>query len=276
MAAAKKLSTLIKAAPTIKIVLCGPHTIYWVPDDIKLEGDILKDKLHPEEIKLSAKTKAKPRKDEFLRARWLFHKVTKSPEPLLRNAGGDPKWPANMLGSISHKDGHVMYTRVSPETHYSIGLDVEKLKKVKAAFQDKICDAEEAAILDRILVDPKLNREDLLALFFSVKESIYKAHYPLGKKHFGFHDATVIAVDLERREVKVRLNIKSSNETPKGHICTGYYNWTDYKGEKFVITTVEERKPIVMEPLLTKDDEEADAKAPAVVDLEPPVVAEDL
>src|SRR5437868_3697728 len=102
------------AVPTTKIILSGPHSVHWIPNDTEVSADYIKQKVHAGELTYAKTIKVKARRDEFVRGRLLFHKVTKINEPLLKAASGEPKWPENIVASISHKEGHVMFCNVSP------------------------------------------------------------------------------------------------------------------------------------------------------------------
>src|SRR5690606_8669511 len=83
----------IASVPTIKIILCGPHTVYWVAKNTKINADHFKAMLHEKELAQAKKFTAKSRKEEFLRGRWLYHKTIRNADALLPGQQGMPKWP---------------------------------------------------------------------------------------------------------------------------------------------------------------------------------------
>lgn len=235
------------AMPVLKVVLCGPHSVHWLPIDTAVHPLLMEEGLHKDEVELGKKMKAPLRKQEFLRARWLSRRMLKIKEPLLKDEHGAPIWPPNILGSISHKDGHVVVVKVSQDTHHAVGLDIEKLSKVNEAIETKICNEDERGMIDRVAALARMSRRDVLALIFAFKESVYKTHFPTGKTQFGFLDATITEIAYDRREIFARMNIDTSPHSKAGHVTIGFYNWIDYGGEKYVVVVAEERKPLVID-----------------------------
>jgi 4'-phosphopantetheinyl transferase EntD len=233
--------------PVLKIILCGPHSVYWIPNDTKIATELLDQGIHKDEHEQAKQFKVPQRRDEFLRARWLYHRVSKVKDALAREESGLPKWPQDVIGSISHKDGHVMFAKVDTNSHYGLGIDVEKLSKVKREFEEKICNRDESAIVDRVEALARMSREEVLALIFSFKESIYKTHFPMGKIPFGFMDAEITEIAYERREIIARLKKQTSPRSPVDHLVLGFYNFIEHGGEKYVVTVAEERKPLVID-----------------------------
>lgn len=236
--------------PVLKIVLCGPHSVYWIPKDTDIPQNLFLEGLHAKEQEMAKEFKAPTRKQEFLRARWLFRRVIKVKEPLLKAKTGEPLWPQGFLGSISHKDGHVLFCKASTDSHHCLGMDIEKVNKVSEHLESKICTPEEGAIIDRVSALARYKRQEVLALIFSFKEAIFKTHFPTGKKNFSFHDVTITDIAYDRREIFARMNIDTSPHSSKGHVTMGFYNWIDCAGEKFVVVVAEERKPMAIDPSL--------------------------
>jgi len=246
----------IPTAPVLKVILCGPHSIYWVPSDATIHPIFMESGIHPKETEIADSIQVPKRRDEFLRARWLARRVLKYRDPLLRKSSGEPSWPKETIGSISHKDGEVTFCSVPTETHYGLGIDLEKISKVSPGIESKICNAEESLIVDRVEALAKMKRAEVIALIFSFKESIFKTHFPMGQKHFGFEDATITEIAFERRELTARMNVKTSSRTPIGHEVLGFYNWFSHNGEKFVVSVAEERKPMNLEPIKAEVEDE--------------------
>lgn len=140
-----------------------------------------------------------------------------------------------------------MFAKADTATHYGLGIDVEKLSKVRREFEEKICNEAESLIVDRVEALARMSREEVLALIFSFKESIFKTHYPMGKVHFGFHDAEITEIAYERREIMARMNKQTSPRSPVDHQILGFYNFVDYGGERYIVSVAEERKPLVID-----------------------------
>ena len=65
------------------------------------------------------------RRYEFLRGRALFRFVTNETAPLLNAGDGAPIWPSSNKGSISHRDGVVVFA--SPNENHYVGIDLERV-----------------------------------------------------------------------------------------------------------------------------------------------------
>jgi enterobactin synthetase component D len=125
-----------------------------------------------------------------------------------------PVWPAHITGSITHSTGRAAAI-VANKAHWrGLGMDLENL-----------LDAERAERLaGEILTGPELQRmaggaRDQLALWvtltFSVKESLFKALYPIVQKRFYFEHAEVLEWSAGG-EVRLRLLTDLSSEWCNG------------------------------------------------------------
>jgi enterobactin synthetase component D len=92
----------------------------------------------------------------------------------------------------------------------SLGIDLESFDKIHTGLYEKICTSKELRLLDGL--SPPLN--DLVAMVFSAKESIYKCIYPIGKTFFYFHDAEIVS--YENDKICLRLLKDTSPVTPTG------------------------------------------------------------
>lgn len=106
-----------------------------------------------------------------------------------------PLWPEGVIGSISHGAG-IGFAAVAAANRYTgLGVDVERVVSARQA----------ARLGPRVLTDREqelrhgssgsLTEEEMFTLAFSVKESAYKALFPLHRRVLGFLD-----VELEVRE----------------------------------------------------------------------------
>ena len=99
-------------------------------------------------------------------------------------AGADraPRWPAGVVGSITHTRGHVAVALARAETVRGVGLDVEQATPLEDRLWDMICTGEDRAMLARHGDDRWL----LAKAVFSAKEAAYKAQYALTAEFLGF------------------------------------------------------------------------------------------
>ncbi|HBM06893.1 MAG TPA: 4'-phosphopantetheinyl transferase, partial [Pseudomonas sp.] len=110
------------------------------------------------------------------------------------NEDRSPCWPAGVVGSITHGAGWAAAAVARREQWRGIGLDVEK--QIPTTRADRLVaeiltpnELEGYAALD------ETQRALRVTLTFSLKESLFKALYPLVNKRFYFQEAELIHHD---------------------------------------------------------------------------------
>lgn len=154
--------------------------------------------LHAEERALVAKAVPK-RQREFAQgrvlARRLLARLDADGGPLLRDEDRVPRWPAGVVGSISHTSGRgaeLCAVAVAPAARaWGVGIDVEPDEPLEPALEAKICREPERRFLAGL---PHDEAGALRRAFFCAKESVYKACFPRLRERWGFHD---LAVELD-------------------------------------------------------------------------------
>lgn len=105
-----------------------------------------------------------------------------------------PQWPLGITGSITHGDGWAGAVVAQSSAWRGLGLDVER----------RLADQRAERLAEQILTPAELSRLDALpaaqraariGLTFSLKESLFKALYPLVLRPFYFHDAELIGAE---------------------------------------------------------------------------------
>lgn len=111
--------------------------------------------------------------------------------PARDSDSGRPLWPDGWCGSITHSHGLAAAVAGSVHRWSGLGLDIERLIAVKRALRLRkaILTPDEQHWLDGLDEASTARR---LSLFFSAKESLYKALNPLTNTYFGFQDAQVV------------------------------------------------------------------------------------
>jgi len=182
------------------------------------------DDLLPEERALVANAVPK-RRHEFAAgrrcARSLLTQLGHPRFALLRNDDRTPRWPAGLVGSISHSDALCVVALTRSACALALGVDVEPDAALEAALWPKICSKRE---LDQAAGSrPDAERGRVVRLLFSAKEATYKAVYPLVGKVFGFH-AVEIQVDWETRRFTPRIDGAIAALLPVGKPPTGTFS----------------------------------------------------
>ncbi|SFD54534.1 4'-phosphopantetheinyl transferase family protein [Phytopseudomonas straminea] len=133
-----------------------------------------------------------------------------------------PQWPAQVSGSITHGQGWAAAI-VAPARHWrGLGLDVERLLSSERAERlvGEILTADELVRIADLSPEQRAWR---ISLTFSLKESLFKALYPLVLTRFYFQDAELLSLDTAQQTARLRLIIDLGEEWPAGSELGGYY-----------------------------------------------------
>ncbi|MBD2839203.1 4'-phosphopantetheinyl transferase superfamily protein [Pseudomonas sp. JM0905a] len=131
-----------------------------------------------------------------------------------------PVWPAGISGSISHSHGLATALVASNTQWRGLGLDLEERMSAERALRlaKEILTPAELQRLDGLTPEQKAER---ITLAFSIKESLFKALYPLVRKRFYFHDAEML--DCDGARARLRLLIDLSGEWKAGSELDGWH-----------------------------------------------------
>jgi 4'-phosphopantetheinyl transferase EntD len=139
------------------------------------------------------------RRREFITARACARdalgRLGIAPQPIPSGSRGEPVWPGGVVGSITHCAGYRACAVALDRDLTTIGIDAELAEPLPAGLIGDIALPEERRWIERLTAeDPGTCWDRLL---FSIKESIYKAWFPLARSWLGFEDASV-GIDPER------------------------------------------------------------------------------
>ena len=230
-----------------RIIKCGSWDVHWLSANVLIDETLALGQLHADDAAYAATIKAVTRKSEFIRSRWLMSEFGWLPkEHPTRSADGVPRFANNIPGSISHKSGQVVCVSAASTNWSSIGVDLEDIGKVHRGLANKICTAKELKYLDSYYSHQPEIWLRCLCVIFSFKEALFKAHFPLGKKMFYFHDAEVESLSgtlLNRGEIAGKILIDTSPKTLAGSVVNGDFVTVDENGStsqdgKFCLTVV--------------------------------------
>jgi 4'-phosphopantetheinyl transferase EntD len=162
------------------------------------------------------------RRREFTTARGCAHEalarlgVVKSAVPAGEH--GEPRWPAGIVGSITHCESYRACALAHAREMTAIGIDAEPNtglpSSVAAADIAAPSELKQLGALARQA--PTVHWDRLL---FSAKEAVYKAWYPLTQRWLGFEDAH-ITIDPRRQTFTARLLV--SGPLVAGRELTGF------------------------------------------------------
>lgn len=117
-----------------------------------------------------------------------------------------PQWPPGVVGSITHGQGWAAALVAPARQWRAIGLDVEQLLPTARALrlEEEILTRAEQARLVGLDDEARAAR---ISLTFSLKESLFKALYPLTLTRFYFHDAELLACDQDSARLRLLIDL---------------------------------------------------------------------
>ncbi|KRP57914.1 4'-phosphopantetheinyl transferase family protein [Pseudomonas trivialis] len=132
-----------------------------------------------------------------------------------------PVWPAHISGSITHSTGHAAAIVGHKAQWRGLGMDVENMLTLERAqrLAAEILTADE---LQRMALLPQAQIAQCVTLTFSVKESLFKALYPIVQKRFYFEHAEVLDWS-DTGHVRLRLLTDLSSEWCHGKELDGQF-----------------------------------------------------
>ena len=159
-------------------------------------------------------------------AREALRHVTGQPGVPAVGADRAPQWPLGVVGSITHGDNWAAALVAKREQWRALGLDVERLLPAERAqrLQGEILTPDELQRLQGLDDETRAAR---ISLTFSLKESLFKALYPLTLTRFYFHDAELL--DIDHHNARLRLLIDLHPEWRTGAELDGQFALFDGK-----------------------------------------------
>jgi 4'-phosphopantetheinyl transferase EntD len=136
-------------------------------------------------------------------ARTALAQLGLPPDPVPSGPAGEPRWPAGVVGSITHCAGYRAAAVARARDVGALAIDAEPNRPLPPGVLAAIAAPEERLWLRR-------RREGTTAvcwdrLMFSVKEAVFKLWFPLTGEKLGFRDASVV-LDLAAGAFHARLS----------------------------------------------------------------------
>jgi len=143
----------------------------------------------PEEEPLVARSVAK-RRNEFVTARYCarlaLEELGQPPVPILKGEKGEPTWPDDVVGSLTHCAGFRGAVVGRSVDVRSVGIDAEP----HDALPDGVLDAISLPA-ERVELAALRGVQHWDRILFCAKEATYKAWFPLTRRWLGFEDAHI-------------------------------------------------------------------------------------
>lgn len=170
-------------------------------------------------------TAAAKRKTEYLAGRLCAREALRlaTGHPVVPGIGDDraPVWPADSVGSITHGAGWAGALVARRQHYQGLGIDVEqRLTDPRAdRLVDQILTPDEKR---RLAADPGFGTAHRVTLTFSLKESLFKALFPIVKRRFYFQDAELVSCTTHG-QATLRLRSDLSPQWPRGRTVTAQF-----------------------------------------------------
>ena len=122
--------------------------------------------------------------------------------PVIPGPDRAPRWPAGVVGSITHCPGYRAAVVARAGRYASLGIDAEPVGPLPDLVVRRIAlNSERVWLAELAATRPGVCWDRLL---FSAKESVYKAWYPLARRWLGFRDAR-LTVDPQQATFHAEL-----------------------------------------------------------------------
>jgi 4'-phosphopantetheinyl transferase EntD len=196
---------------------------------VEAYDDVAPVELFPEELAVIARSVDKRRR-EFTTvrgcAREALARLGFDPLPILPGERGAPRWPAGIVGSMTHCEGYRACALALGRDVRTVGVDAEPDAPLPEGVLDAIALTDELAMLrDLEARAPGVHWDRLL---FSAKEAVYKAWFPLAGKWLDFSEAR-IAIDPAAGTFEATLLVPGP-ETPEGPLAGFSGRWLGRRG----------------------------------------------
>jgi 4'-phosphopantetheinyl transferase EntD len=140
-----------------------------------------------------------------------------APVPILVGPQREPLWPPDIVGSITHCAGYCGAAVSTRSRFIGIGVDAEPHNNLPKNVFFMIANDVERRELEA-LTDQDICWDRLL---FSIKESIYKAFFPITRRWSEFNDATVTIIPATA-EFTARLSVEGHIHSISGRFLVAH------------------------------------------------------
>lgn len=166
------------------------------------------------------------RRAEFLAGRYCVSQLLKEFDvynyDLEIGKNRAPTWPDNILGSISHCGTQAIAIATRNPAIFGVGVDIEdKVSKETATTTQRqiICEDE----LPLLSTDNDTLTQ-AFTIFFSIKESFFKAAYRSVGEYFEFDAVSIVSIDYQTSTLIFRVNYFLCKSLTKGMLIKGFFH----------------------------------------------------
>ncbi|MFJ2783099.1 4'-phosphopantetheinyl transferase [Streptomyces sp. NPDC093249] len=206
-------------------------------------GDIPDAWIFPEEAAVLSRAVDRRRR-EFATvrhcARLALTDLGRPAGPMVPGERGAPAWPEGVVGSMTHCDGYRAAAVSRRIDVTALGIDAEPHAPLPPGLLRRIASPSERDRLEALRhARPSLHWE---RVFFSAKEAVYKAWFPLTGSWLDFREAE-LTLDPYRRTFRARL-LRTGHDPEGRALHTLRGRWRVGRG--LVVTAVAHRPPALV------------------------------
>lgn len=127
-----------------------------------------------------------------------------------------PIWPEGIVGSMTHCRGYAAAALVRESDLRAIGIDAEPAEPLPEGVLRRVTSEQERNHIENLThTDPRIPWDRLL---FSMKESVYKAWFPLARLPLGFHDVELCIKANQTAEISFLCEVPINLFTQEWHV----------------------------------------------------------
>jgi 4'-phosphopantetheinyl transferase EntD len=157
--------------------------------------------------------------------------------PILPGRAGEPRWPAGVVGSITHCAGYRACAVARTEDVAAIGIDAEPARALPPGLAQAVAvGAERRWLTESRPAEPDVPRDLVL---FCAKEAVYKAWFQLTGRSLGFADVLTSFVPAGYFAARVAGARHPSGAGQAAALVTG--RWLVRDGLAVTVATVRRR-----------------------------------
>ncbi|WP_075186207.1 4'-phosphopantetheinyl transferase family protein [Teredinibacter haidensis] len=177
------------------------------------------------------------RKAEYLAGRYAAQLALKpkcvGSAQVTTGASREPIWPKGIVGTISHSRDLAVSAVALENAYVGLGIDVEDIvtQKTQSTIASQVLSATERNIVEAWPLDACL----AFTLVFSLKESFFKASFPLVKRYFDFDAISIVDLNLgEKPSIDFRICADLHPQFKIGEVMRGYFKVIESRVMTFV------------------------------------------
>ena len=124
--------------------------------------------------------------------------------PIPQERSRTPRWPAGVVGSISHSGnlewGHAVAVAARASQMRALGVDIERERELDPELWERVLTPEEQRFVATL---PSGEREQVALVMFCAKECVHKCQFPLLRVPLEFHEVS-LTLDLAAQRFTIR------------------------------------------------------------------------